>query len=110
MLEREAVAGLDIGVGGITALQGTHKKGIPGIIGITLSYRDFNTSKVAIRPHPSRHRVHHSSICSLHPLLQARFGVRKCPSPRFVSLILGIGPRRIALIPSSPSRVASGSK
>lgn len=103
------VAELDIGVGGITALEGTHNKSIPGIMGITLSYRTFKTSKVAIRPQPSRQRVHVTSMCSLHPLLQARFGVRKCPSPRFVSLILGMGPRRMALIPSSPSRVASGS-
>lgn len=104
----QVVAELDIGVGGITALHGTHKNSIPGIIGMTLSYRSFNTSNVAIRPHPSRERVHHGSMCSLQPLLQARFGVRNCPTPRFVSLILGIGPRRMALIPSDPARLASG--
>lgn len=104
------VAGLDMGVGGMTALHGTQKNGGPSIIGMTLSYRTFNTRNVAMRPHPSRQRVHHDSICRLHPLLAARFGVRKCPSPRFISLILGIGPRRMALIPSTPSRVASGTK
>ncbi len=97
-----------MGVGGITALHGTHNNGGPSVYGFTLSYRTVNNRNVAMRPHPSRHRVHHSSMCTLHPLLRARFGVRKCPDPRFVGLILRIGPTRIALIPSTPSRVASG--
>lgn len=103
-----AVAGLDMGVGGITAVHGTHNNGMPGMLGMTLSYRAFNTRKVAIRPEPSRHRVQCDSICTLGPRVGARFGVRNCPYRGFVSLILGMGPARIALIPSTPSTVASG--
>ncbi len=106
----ERVAGLDMGVGGITAVHGTQKKGGPSIIRITLSYRHFKTRKVAMRPHPSRERVQCRSILSLGTTLRARFGVRNGPMSGFGSLILGIHPARIALMPSTPSRVASGTK
>lgn len=100
---------LSVNINKIATLRNSRGGTMPSVTYAAIQCQNFGAEGITIHPRPDERHIRYADARELKPLIKTEFNIEGYPDPRFITLVLGVKPDQVTLVPDSPSAITSNS-
>lgn len=98
---------LSVNINKIATLRNARGGNVPDVQKVAVDCEQFGAQGITVHPRPDERHIRYSDVELLKPLLSTEFNIEGYPSESFISLVSGIMPHQVTLVPDSPEVLTS---
>ena len=98
---------LSVNINKIATLRNARGGNVPDVQKVAVDCELFGAQGITVHPRPDERHIRYSDVELLKPLLTTEFNIEGYPSESFISLVSGIKPHQVTLVPDPPGVLTS---
>jgi len=98
---------LSVNINKIATLRNARGGNVPDVQKVAVDCEQFGAQGITVHPRPDERHIRYSDVELLKPLLSTEFNIEGYPSESFISLVSGIKPHQVTLVPDPPGVLTS---
>ena len=98
---------LSVNINKIATLRNARGGNVPDVQKVAVDCEHFGAQGITVHPRPDERHIRYSDVKLLKPLVTTEFNIEGYPSESFISLVCGIKPHQVTLVPDPPEALTS---
>jgi pyridoxine 5-phosphate synthase len=98
---------LSVNINKIATLRNARGGNVPDVQKVAVDCEQFGAQGITVHPRPDERHIRYRDVELLKPLLSTEFNIEGYPSGSFISLVSGIKPHQVTLVPDPPGVLTS---
>ncbi len=98
---------LSVNINKIATLRNSRGGTRPSVTEAAIRCQEFGAEGITIHPRPDERHIRYADARELKPLITTEFNIEGYPDPRFIELVLEVGPDQVTLVPDPPGAITS---
>ena len=98
---------LSVNINKIATLRNARGGNVPDVQKVAVDCEQFGAQGITVHPRPDERHIRYSDVELLKPLVTTEFNIEGYPSDSFISLVTGIKPHQVTLVPDPPGVLTS---
>jgi len=98
---------LSVNINKIATLRNARGGNVPDVQKVAVDCEDFGAQGITVHPRPDERHIRYRDVELLKPLVTTEFNIEGYPSDSFISLVTGIKPHQVTLVPDPPEVLTS---
>ncbi len=98
---------LSVNINKIATLRNARGGNVPDVQKVAVDCEQFGAQGITVHPRPDERHIRYSDVELLRPLVTTEFNIEGYPSESFISLVTGVKPHQVTLVPDPPGVLTS---
>jgi len=98
---------LSVNINKIATIRNARGGNVPDVQKVAVDCEDFGAQGITVHPRPDERHIRYRDVELLKPLVTTEFNIEGYPSDSFISLVTGIKPHQVTLVPDPPEVLTS---
>jgi pyridoxine 5-phosphate synthase len=98
---------LSVNINKIATLRNARGGNVPDVQKVAVDCEHFGAQGITVHPRPDERHIRYSDVELLKPLVTTEFNIEGYPSDSFISLVCGVKPHQVTLVPDPPDALTS---
>lgn len=98
---------LSVNINKIATLRNARGGNVPDVQKVAVDCEQFGAQGITVHPRPDERHIRYSDVELLKPLVTTEFNIEGYPSDSFISLVTGVKPHQVTLVPDPPGVLTS---
>jgi pyridoxine 5-phosphate synthase len=98
---------LSVNINKIATLRNARGGNVPDVQKVAVDCEHFGAQGITVHPRPDERHIRYRDVELLKPLVTTEFNIEGYPSESFISLVTGIKPHQVTLVPDPPGVLTS---
>ena len=98
---------LSVNINKIATLRNARGGNVPDVQKVAVDCEQFGAQGITVHPRPDERHIRRSDVELLKSLVTTEFNIEGYPSESFISLVTGIKPHQVTLVPDPPDALTS---
>jgi len=98
---------LSVNINKIATLRNARGGNVPDVQKVAVDCEHFGAQGITVHPRPDERHIRYRDVELLKPLVTTEFNIEGYPSESFISMICGVKPHQVTLVPDPPDALTS---
>jgi len=98
---------LSVNINKIATLRNARGGNVPDVQKVAVDCELFGAQGITVHPRPDERHIRYKDVELLKPLVSTEFNIEGYPSDSFISLVCGVKPQQVTLVPDPPGVLTS---
>lgn len=98
---------LSVNINKIATLRNARGGNVPDVQKVAVDCELFGAQGITVHPRPDERHIRYSDVELLRPLVTTEFNIEGYPADSFISLVTGVKPHQVTLVPDPPGVLTS---
>ncbi len=98
---------LSVNINKIATLRNARGGNVPDVQKVAVDCEQFGAQGITVHPRPDERHIRYKDVELLKPLVTTEFNIEGYPSESFISLVCGVKPHQVTLVPDPPGVLTS---
>jgi pyridoxine 5-phosphate synthase len=98
---------LSVNINKIATLRNARGGNVPDVQKVAVDCEQFGAQGITVHPRPDERHIRYKDVELLKPLITTEFNIEGYPSDSFISLVTGVKPDQVTLVPDPPGVLTS---
>jgi pyridoxine 5-phosphate synthase len=98
---------LSVNINKIATLRNARGGNVPDVQQVAVDCEQFGAQGITVHPRPDERHIRYRDVELLKPLITTEFNIEGYPSESFISLVTGVKPHQVTLVPDPPGVLTS---
>lgn len=98
---------LSVNINKIATLRNARGGNVPDVQKVAVDCEQFGAQGITVHPRPDERHIRYRDVELLKPLVTTEFNIEGYPSESFISLVTGVRPHQVTLVPDPPGVLTS---
>jgi len=98
---------LSVNINKIATLRNARGGNVPDVQKVAVDCELFGAQGITVHPRPDERHIRYSDVELLRPIVTTEFNIEGYPSESFISLVTGVKPHQVTLVPDPPGVLTS---
>jgi pyridoxine 5-phosphate synthase len=98
---------LSVNINKIATLRNARGGNVPDVQKVAVDCEQFGAQGITVHPRPDERHIRYRDVELLKPLITTEFNIEGYPSGSFISLVTGVKPDQVTLVPDPPGVLTS---
>jgi len=98
---------LSVNINKIATLRNARGGNVPDVQQVAVDCELFGAQGITVHPRPDERHIRYKDVELLKPLVTTEFNIEGYPSDSFISLVKGVKPHQVTLVPDPPGVLTS---
>ena len=98
---------LSVNINKIATLRNARGGNVPDVQKVAVDCEHFGAQGITVHPRPDERHIRYRDVELLKPLVTTEFNIEGYPSESFISMVCGVKPHQVTLVPDPPDALTS---
>jgi len=98
---------LSVNINKIATLRNARGGNVPDVQQVAVDCEHFGAQGITVHPRPDERHIRYRDVELLKPLVTTEFNIEGYPSESFISMVCGVKPHQVTLVPDPPDALTS---
>ncbi len=98
---------LSVNINKIATLRNSRGGNVPDLLKTASDIQAFGAQGITIHPRPDERHIKYQDARDLKPIVHTEFNIEGNPIPKFIELVLEVGPTQVTLVPDAVDAITS---
>jgi pyridoxine 5-phosphate synthase len=98
---------LSVNINKIATIRNARGGNVPDVQKVAVDCEQFGAQGITVHPRPDERHIRYRDVELLKPLVTTEFNIEGYPSESFISLVTGVKPHQVTLVPDPPGVLTS---
>ena len=98
---------LSVNVNKIATLRNARGGNMPDLVEVVRDIESFGAEGITIHPRPDERHIRYQDARDLKQVVRTELNIEGNPVPKFIDLVLEVGPKQVTLVPDAPDAITS---
>ena len=98
---------LSVNVNKIATLRNARGGNLPNLLEVVRDIESFGAQGITIHPRPDERHIRYQDARDLRKVVRTELNIEGNPIPKFIDLVLEVGPEQVTLVPDAPDTITS---
>ena len=98
---------LSVNINKLATLRNARGGTMPDIVQSAIDIESFGADGITVHPRPDERHIRYQDVRDLKPIVQTEFNIEGNPIPKFIDLVLEVGPTQVTLVPDAEDAITS---
>ena len=98
---------LSVNVNKIATLRNARGGNLPNLLEVVRDIESFGAQGITIHPRPDERHIRYQDARDLRKVVRTELNIEGNPIPKFIDLVLEVGPEQVTLVPDAPDAITS---
>lgn len=98
---------LSVNINKIATLRNARGGNVPDVQKVAVDCEHFGAQGITVHPRPDERHIRYEDVRMLKPLVTTELNIEGYPTETFISLVTGVKPRQVTLVPDPPGVLTS---